>query len=278
MARLGLRATINAYNAQDTLGYKIGMRAFNNMSMEDLYDTTKNIVKYENKRIRSMLDKGYVTQAILSYGKKSGRLDMQTAEDIRRTEGREAYISYIRKSVTLYMGNREEYINATTPEIVSQYREDLLKKLNIAVRFAGMKTSTIAGEKRAERKTISTLKKDHGLDMKDWSREDREEFWDLLYGYASIGENLGTRFVLHSDEVIDDIGRIWGEGNYDTPQELLEEMRIRYDDLSEEGLRNASEFFDRPRTQTYDPAEEINRAAESGELYREVEFRNLDWE
>lgn len=280
MARMGLRATINAYHAEDTMGNKIGMRAFAQMSMEDLYDTTKNIVKYENKRIRSMIDKGYATQAIYAYARQTGRLDVEEAAEIRRTQGRDAYLAYIRKNATIYMGNREQYVTATDPEAIEKYRRDLMNRLNAAVRFDAMKTSKIKGEKQARKKAEATINREYGLNLRRWNEEEKNQFWDLLHDLTTIGTEFSAAYNLGSDVIISDIGDLLRSGEYETPEQALLDLNRRYNDLSAEGLNNANEFFDdRPRRlDGFDDVAEIERMTQSGDIYRNnPDYRELEW-
>lgn len=285
MARMSIPKVMEAYRRQDAAGYGIGMRAFTRMSTEDLYETTKNFVKYENKRIRSMIDKGYVTPAILQYAKAAGRYDADTAQEIRRTEGREAYLQYIRRSATIYMPNVSQDAEGNIRySRNTQSREEMMDKLQAAITFKLAKTSTIRGEKAAQKKTAETLKAKYGLGMRGWTADDKAAFWDALHEAASRGR-FADEWNLSSTRTLQEISERILTQRYKDIDTALREID-RYDrmlnDLSEEGLDDMAGAFqleERQNGLSYDnllqALLETQRLERSGEFSIEDEFNQL---
>lgn len=228
--RLPIREVLNRYNTPDAGGVPMGMRAFRDLTKEVAYNTTKNLIKYVNKQVRNMIDKGYKSAAVLNYATKTGRYDANEAKRIRIEEGREAEMAYIRKNATIYVSKKDSL--------------DVLKnKLLAGIKFRNSKTSTIYGERRAQKQTNATLKEKYGLDFKDWTQDEIANFWDYLHEITDEGGRFAAEWNLGSATVLNGIVHI-SNLNGTSYNEAMRTLADQYDDLSEEGLRNnPSEAF-----------------------------------
>lgn len=231
MAKLSIPKLMETYNEADAAGYRKGLRALRGLSNEDMYATVHNLIKYENKRIRSMIDKGYVTPAILQYARGSGRYNAAEAQTIKREQGDEAYLEYMRKAATIY-----------TPESIKEDREWMNFLLKKGIEFKESKTSTISGEKKARKKTKATIKERYGIDMKNWSAKKQSEFWATIHELVDEGGQFAGEWYLGSGKVLERINAVYTN----SPKSMIDAL-ITYadarEDLSEEGLANASTAF-----------------------------------
>ena len=171
-----------AYSKTDARGYKMGARAFNNLSYNQMLETTRNLAKQTNRQFKKMVDEGYKTPAVRGLIKEiSGETQLN---GLNNTE--------------MYNAGK---ISVSTNDTI----EELRAKAENSIKFMEAKTHTAKGAERAEKMSIETLAQNSNVDLSQISRDQRNDMWAKIDELKNQQGIFASDWALGSSKVLEKI-------------------------------------------------------------------------
>lgn len=205
-----------AYFREDKRGYKMGQRAFKDMTKDELYETARNLAKQTNRQFKNMLKADFRSPAVRGLLKSvsgNSKMSGKSIEEIYQQ-------------------------GAIKPKKTSTEAE-LREQISQAMDFMSAKTHTQKGTIVSELKAVATLAKTEdaagrakvSIDISSLTRTERNDMWETINDLMEKNTEFRYDWYVRSAEILEEIVNHIGV-NAVKPADVVKEFLKRegYDD------------------------------------------------